>query len=172
MVANRVGVKNMQRVVIAPVRGGAFDLDTILEDVEPGIIIVDSLQGLIGPVGKDAESILLLERLKDHAIEHECPSIVLSHVNKDEEAAGVYTLQHTVDATFLLLKGAEAEQGEDEDGEHCAKCHAKMVKPDEKARTLHVTKNRYGEAPSKGVFTMTTRGLVSVGSKRGSGVYR
>ena len=144
MIAERIEVVQTERLIVAPGRGGAFDLDGILDDVEPGFVIVDSMQGLLGPVNQAADAILLCQRLKDYAIERLCPAIILSHVNKDRVAAGAYAVQHEVDATMLALIGAGEAKGEP---------------VDDVARTLIVTKNRYGTAPMKAVYTMTARGL-------------
>ena len=144
MIAERIELVQSERLIVAPGRGGAFDLDGILDDVEPGFVIVDSLQGLLGPVNQAADAILLCQRLKDYAIERLCPAIILSHVNKDRVAAGAYSIQHEVDATMLALIGAGEAKGEP---------------VDDVARTLIVTKNRYGTAPMKAVYTMTARGL-------------
>lgn len=128
---------------------GETSLEQILavtEREQPAVLVVDSIQtvstdtleGAPGSVGQVRECAARLMRFaKDEGI----AVFVVGHVTKDGGIAGPKTLEHVVD-TVLYFEG---EGGADH-------------------RVLRATKNRFGSVDEIGVFRMTERGLVPVGS--------
>lgn len=99
----------------------------------PSLIVLDSLQGLIGKdygMGEDT-----LKMLKGYAVSH-CPVIVTNQVTKTDDFAGPMANQHVVDGTFTLQKL---------DGPNVA---------------LETIKNRNGPAGVRCPLTMTPKGLI------------
>lgn len=130
--ADRLGIKSPIRMV--PAMSGVANIGIILETRKPIAIILDSLQGMIGV--DDNAGVELLSTLKKFATTLEAPVIVISHVNKQGDYAGLMTYQHAVDALMTLSS--------DEDG----------------LRTLEVMKNRNGRAFIESNFEMTAEGLI------------
>ena len=71
--------------------------------------------------------------------EHPCAVILIGQMTKDDELAGVRSLEHAADAYFRL------------DGER-----------DESLRMLTAVKNRFGSTDETGFFRMTEKGLESI----------
>ena len=132
--ADRLGVSPQVRMV--PAMSGVADIGAILMYRKPCAIVIDSLQGLIG--SDEQMGVQLLSTIKKFSVTLEAPSIVISHVNKAGDYAGLMTFQHAVD-TLLVLSP-------DEDG----------------IRTLEVQKNRYGRAFIESQFEMTEHGLIPI----------
>lgn len=130
--AERVKVNSAIRFV--PAMTGVGNIGALLNKWLPAAIVVDSLQGVTG--GNDAESIELLKTLKKISIALKAPTIVISHVTKAGDHAGLMTFQHAVDTLWLMSP--------DESGERC----------------LEVQKNRFGRAFIESYFEMTESGLV------------
>ena len=123
------------------------DVDIVvqkLEEMRPGLAIVDSIQTLYsrdipsgpGSVVQIRESGL---RLMRWAKARNVPVLVAGHVTKDGSAAGPRVLEHMVDVVTYL----EAQESGT-------------------IRTLHCAKNRFGSTDEVGVFEMTAQGLVEV----------
>jgi DNA repair protein RadA/Sms len=122
-------------------------LETILAtagSVEPGVLIVDSIQtvftsdleGAPGNVGQVREC---AARLMRYAKESGTAVLVVGHVTKGGGIAGPKTLEHIVD-TVLYFEGESSL-------DH---------------RILRATKNRFGSVDEIGVFRMTQEGLTPV----------
>lgn len=123
-------------VRMVPAMGGTADMGEILSRRNPGVIIVDSLQGLVGD--NQAACINLLALFKKFSVTLRAPSIVISHFTKEGDYAGVMTLQHAVDSLLTL---APADDG---------------------TRILDVRKNRNGKAFIEFRFEMTAKGLIAL----------
>jgi predicted ATP-dependent serine protease len=101
--------------------------------------------------------------MKVTAVARNIPLFLLDHVNKEEELAGLMTLQHDVDCTSTLFALDDKTvpkaliQGSNviPIGEHVKK---ESVSP--QARVLKTLKNREGPAPVSVLLQMTERGLV------------
>lgn len=107
-------------------------------------VVVDSLSGLCAD---DLRlQVEVAKRLGKVAVKRNVPVLLLSHVNKDDELAGLRALQHEVDATLSLFPTDEAVGKKGERGEF--------------PRVLKTHKNREGEAPAEMRLRMTERGLV------------
>lgn len=123
-----------KRIRMIPALSGSINVGQILSTVNPCLIILDSLQGLLGPMASG--SLDLLGAIKKVAIKLKAPAIVISQVNKDFTYEGLMALQHKVD---VLLT---ADHEEDE------------------TVTIGVKKNRYGRAFVQVFFRMEAEGLV------------
>jgi DNA repair protein RadA/Sms len=126
----RLKLKHMNRIRL--VRGDV-ELSDILMRRKPTAIIVDSLPKLCPDM---AAAVEFCKRLKAHIEELCIPAIVIDHINKEEEFAGLEALQHEVDATLIFT-----------------------VYPDE-VRELRSMKNRNAPSGVRVFFDMTDSGLV------------
>lgn len=125
---------------------GLEQILAVAEHDRPSVLIVDSIQtvatealdGASGSVGQVREC---AARLMRFAKEEGIAVLVVGHVTKDGAIAGPKTLEHVVD-TVLYFEGEGSV-------DH---------------RVLRATKNRFGSVDEIGVFRMTERGLIPVGS--------
>lgn len=132
--AIRCKVKNYSRIFFASSLDG-INIENELAETRAKLVIIDSLQGL----SRDEQHQLeICESLKDDATRNGRVTIVTSQVNKDEDMAGLMSLQHEVDALFLFIK------------EH------------DETRTLYAEKNRFGATPNETFYAMTETGLVLI----------
>jgi len=141
--ANRLGIKNQKNIRMVSALSGA-NIVAVVESrpVKPKMVIIDSLQGLVGE--DDALQLEVCKRSKEFAVSLGCPFIIISHVTKSDVIAGRLTLQHAVDTTMTFFPMAELEIDE------------------EPVRLLDVMKNRFGAARAKCYFQMTSEGLIHV----------
>ncbi|MFP4036824.1 MAG: DNA repair protein RadA [Desulfobacteraceae bacterium] len=122
------------------------DLIGTLEDLQPDLFIVDSIQTLHtdalpsapGSVGQVRE---VAARIMSWAKQTATPTFLVGHVTKDGAIAGPKVLEHMVD-TVLYFEG---DRG-----------HA--------FRIVRSVKNRYGPTNEIGVFEMKETGLAEVGN--------
>jgi DNA repair protein RadA/Sms len=138
MRADRINVKNQDRLRIVPAMQGVGNLADIMRNRKPGLIVFDSLQGLAPDdptMQKD-----LCKVAKEYAVVLQSPIIIISQVNAGGDILGQEALQHAVDTTMLMST--------DEAGLRC----------------LTVKKNRFGPAQVSMYFEMTEKGL-SIASK-------
>jgi len=125
----RLKLKHMNRIRL--VRGDV-ELSDILHMRKPKGIIIDSLPKLCPDM---ANAVEFCKRLKAYVEELMIPAIVIDHINKEEEFAGLEALQHEVDATLIFT-----------------------VYPDE-VRELRSMKNRNAPSGVRVFFDMTDKGL-------------
>lgn len=86
--------------------GFVGDLGDVILLRRPALIVVDSISGMVS----ELEAPKFCSRLADYAVEIQAPVLILDHVTKEDEFAGLMKLQHVVDATlsvFPYVKGAE-----------------------------------------------------------------
>ena len=157
--ARRLGIA-AEGVQVAPV-ATLEDLLSLAEEIQPRVLLVDSIQAIITPelpsvagsvaqVRECASALLRLAKTRNIAV------ILVGHVTKDGTLAGPKTLEHMVDVVLYL-----EEQGSG-------------------LRVLRASKNRYGSTDEIGLFEMTGTGLreirdpgrifLSTGFRRRSGV--
>ncbi len=139
--AVRLKLKNTKHIHVWPTLGGTTIISEMLEsienfEIEPRVIIADSLPGLAGDNYQLQSEICL--SLKSYAIEHDCPSIIIDHITKESEFAGRIALQHLVDATLSFYPD---------------KHDIRILKPH---------KNRHGSIAVSSAFDMRDEGLVHV----------
>lgn len=114
------------------------------QEVEPDIMIVDSIQTTFRPDVQSAPGSVSQVResaaaLLQFAKEFETPTFLVGHVTKDGAIAGPRVLEHMVD-TVLYFEG---------DRHHAY-------------RILRAVKNRFGSTNEIGVFEMRANGLLEV----------
>lgn len=134
MRADRLGIEHQRGIRMIPAMGGV-DVAGILVRRKPGMVVVDSLQGLVGE--DDNAAIALLNSMKKFSGFLNAPTVIISHVTKGGDYSGLMTYQHAVD-TLLLMTPDE----------------------DDGLRTLSVRKNRFGRAFIAQYFGMTEKGLI------------
>jgi DNA repair protein RadA/Sms len=137
--AARIGIKNYARIRILPM-GAIAELGDVLLSRRPCAVMLDSLPGF---VSDPEEAVVMCQRLKAYAVELNAPMLVIDHVNKDRDFAGLMKLQHAVDGLFTLFKDFR-------DG---------MPDSMKELRVMSVEKNRFGPAGVEVHFLMTETGL-------------
>jgi DNA repair protein RadA/Sms len=128
--AKRLKLKNLHLIRVLPI-GVDGDLGAIMENRKPAAYVFDSLSKAF-PDPKDA--VEFCKRIKGYCIAFNAPAIVIDHVTKEEEFAGLMGLQHEVDSTLLFTVY------------------------DDGVRELKTLKSRFGPC-AKVLFNMTQRGL-------------
>lgn len=117
-----------------------------VQRLNPDILIFDSIQTLIdetltqrsgSPTQINSVSNKIVEMSKYSSKKR--TSFIVGQMTKQDELAGVRTLEHLVDSVMILETG---------DTDHM--------------RILYSTKNRYGNTGEVGFFEMTDKGLVSI----------
>ncbi|MBS6864473.1 MAG: DNA repair protein RadA [Ruthenibacterium sp.] len=117
------------------------DICVLIEQEKPGLVVIDSIQTMhCGDISSSAGSVSQVKectsRLLAVAKNHEIPTFIVGHVNKDGAIAGPKVMEHIVD-TVLYFEGD------------------KMLP----YRILRAAKNRYGSTNEIGMFDMTGKGL-------------
>lgn len=118
---------------IVPFLEGEGSLEGILEEYDPTLLVLDSINGLCGQ--NAAAQIEVCELVKRYAVKKKCPVIVIVHITKDDMMAGNMTIQHMGDATAMLYVSGEEV-------------------------ILTTIKNRFGPKFVEVAFTMGPLGLV------------
>ncbi|MDF2822188.1 MAG: radA [Clostridiales bacterium] len=119
----------------------------IINEIQPGLIIVDSIQTFImeefspSRAGSPSQTMGCANGLLQIAKNPNSPKavIIVGQMTKDDELAGVRALEHLVDAVLVI----DADSGEE-------------------LRTLTVDKNRFGSAGEIGFFNITEKGMISI----------
>jgi DNA repair protein RadA/Sms len=134
--ADRLKVPDTNRIRIIPAMTGTVSVGDVLHRYQFGAVILDSLQGLVGDDSDASMSVCGI--CKEHAMRMKAPMMIVSHINKEGDYAGLEKIQHAVD-TLLMLS----------------------VDEDSGLRTIDVHKNRFGKAQIFSDFEMTESGLVT-----------
>ena len=142
MRADRIGIKNENCLILTET-----DTKEILghfKEVQPDIVIVDSIQTLSSPyVDATAGSITQIREtaaeMNKIAKSYQVPVFLIGHITKDGSIAGPKILEHIVD-TVLQFEG-DRHYG---------------------FRILRTIKNRFGSASELGIFEMNATGLREV----------
>lgn len=140
--ANRLGIKGGGLYMIAET-----DIEVILaqlESLEPGLLIIDSIQTTHVPEDDSAPGSITqvresAQRLMRWAKSSGVPVFITGHVTKEGNIAGPKLLEHIVDVV-LYLEGEQLSA----------------------YRLLRCVKNRYGSTNEIGVFEMMEKGLIEV----------
>jgi DNA repair protein RadA/Sms len=117
---------------------------TLIEEVEPSLVVIDSIQttfdaDLDSAPGSVAQVRHCAHRLVQLAKRRAMATVLVGHVTKDGSLAGPRVLEHTVD-TVLSFEG---------DRHHAL-------------RLLRAVKHRFGSTDELGLFEMAATGLVGV----------
>ena len=142
MRAGRLGVEGESLYVLAET--DIQDVVQNVEDLQPDILIVDSVQTMFngelnsapGSIGQVKDCTMTIMRL---AKEHGLTAFVVGHINKEGAIAGPKVLEHMVDCV-LYFEGDGAQS----------------------YRILRSAKNRFGSTNEIGVFEMCDTGLREV----------
>lgn len=117
-----------------------------IEEIDPDLVIIDSIQTFSleefnSRAGSPIQSIECANILVEIAKNKNRPRaiIMVGHMTKANEMAGLRTLEHLVD-TVLYLEGESEEE----------------------LRTLMATKNRFGRAGEIGLFSMEEEGMIPI----------
>lgn len=113
-------------------------LNGALTNLDPGLLIVDSLQKMAGimPGSFDKNQIWLTEKLTEFAKKTFCPVTMIGHVSKDGTYKGPTTIKHEVDAHMHIYIDKEL-------GERC----------------FSFSKNRFGGVADPYFFRITSNGV-------------
>jgi len=112
----RLDIKNLELYRAYPATAKT-NLGIVIERRRPCCVIIDSIPKFVPDIDASVE---FAKRLKDYAMQFEIPMILIDHVNKDGQFAGLMALQHEVDTTMAISQ------------------------VDNIRRVLTVTKNRFG----------------------------
>ncbi len=140
--ADRLNVKNKNLLMISETRFNV--IEALVNDVEPKILIIDSIQTMYndelttapGSVGQVRD---VTCRLMNIAKNKSISTIIVGHVTKDGAIAGPRVLEHMVD-TVLYFEGERNLA----------------------YRILRAVKNRFGSTNEIGMFEMKDSGLIEV----------
>jgi len=140
--ASRLAVNNPNVFVLAETDLNA--VITTLDDVNPDIVIIDSIQTISdydndsapGSISQVRECTMRIMRL---AKERSITVFIIGHINKEGSIAGPKVLEHMVDCVLYF----EGEQNTS-------------------FRLLRAVKNRFGSTNEIGIFEMNDTGLVCV----------
>ena len=140
--ADRLGVSPDDLYILSETR--LSDIMESVEDTQPDILIVDSIQtlyndendsspGSVSQVKDCTMTMMQLSKTQDITV------FVVGHINKDGAIAGPKVLEHMVDCVLYF-------EGD----------------PNSSYRLLRAAKNRFGSTNEIGVFEMMDKGLVEV----------
>jgi len=152
--ADRLGLNKdksiMERIEIL-CSGNLNEIETVLNNVKPVLILIDSAQTLFSEnAGAVAGTVNQMKfcsfELIAWAKEHDAALFLTAHVTKEGVISGPKTLEHMVDTVLYF------EQNDRTSGlSGTADC-----------RFLRAAKNRFGSTDEIGIFTMGEQGLSSV----------
>lgn len=123
------------------------ELMLIIRKMDPLIVAIDSLNELSDPLNLSKDPYLpkvaIAKALREEAFQNNRGIILISHVNKDENFAGLQKLQHEVGATMMLSKAGGS------------------------MRMLQCQKNRYGDIEEQAWFKMGKRKFEEIENPNG-----
>ena len=142
MRADRIGIRNENCLILTET--DTKEIVKHFKDVQPDMVIVDSIQTLSSPyVDATAGSITQIREtaaeMNKIAKSYQVPVFLIGHITKDGSIAGPKILEHIVD-TVLQFEG-DRHYG---------------------FRILRTIKNRFGSASELGIFEMNAAGLREV----------
>ncbi len=120
-----------------------------VEQVQPGLLLVDSVQTMasyeaVGAAGGVSQVREVTAALTSYAKNRDLTTVLVGHVTKDGSVAGPRTLEHIVDVVLQF------------EGER----HSWL-------RTLRASKNRFGPSDELGCFQLTDLGIEQVADPSG-----
>jgi DNA repair protein RadA/Sms len=148
MRADRLGIAGAGDRIEIFCSGRLEEIETILNAVNPVLVMVDSAQTLVtteaGLIPGTVNQMKFCSfELISWVKEHDAALFLAAHVTKEGIISGPKTLEHMVD-TVLYFEGAVSTAN---DGD---------------CRFLRASKNRFGSVDEIGIFTMGERGLSAV----------
>jgi len=146
--ADRLGIAKdkMERIEIL-CSGNLEEIEAVLKNINPVLVLVDSAQTLFYEERSSAGSVNQMKLCSFELItwvkEHDAALFLTAHVTKEGLISGPKALEHMVD-TVLYFEQNDRTSGADD------------------CRFLRAAKNRFGSVDEIGIFTMGERGLSSV----------
>ena len=118
-----------------------------VNEIEPDFMVIDSIQTfaleelLPARAGNPVQTMECASEIVRIAKSGKkpCSAIIIGQMNKNDEIAGLRSLEHLVDAVFVMEGDGESE-----------------------LRSITSTKNRFGSTGEMGFFSMTEKGLLSI----------
>jgi DNA repair protein RadA/Sms len=140
--ASRIGAESPRLFVLA--EQSLHRILTAVEQVEPSVLIVDSIQTTVDDhTAGETGSLKQLREVSSELIRltkaHGLTTFLVGHITKEGSFAGPKTVEHLVDVA-LYLEGSRTED----------------------VRMLRSVKNRFGSTDEVAVFQMTAGGLVEI----------
>jgi DNA repair protein RadA/Sms len=135
--ADRLEIKWQNRIRLVECMKGDANIEDIINQYEPGMLFLDSVSAMAGD--DMSTQVKICKVIKQFCAKYRLPAIVLSHVNKQGEIAGLEALQHEVDSVTSFFPDGEGQNA---------------------PRILYVEKNRNGLAYISYSLSMTEKGLV------------
>ena len=127
-------------------QANVLEIDKAITEVNPDVVIVDSIQTMIHPRAGDgghAGSVTQVRACAEFLVNickiRDIGCFMVAHINKEGIVAGPKTLEHLVDATLEFHKEGQGE-----------------------LRSVRASKNRFGDTNEMALFRMTKDGLQSV----------
>lgn len=152
--ADRLGLSKdksiMERIEIL-CSGNLEEIETVLNNINPVIVLVDSAQTLFSQEAASVSGSISQMKFCSFELiswvkEHDAALFLTAHVTKEGVISGPKTLEHMVD-TVLYFEQNDKTSGMNE----TADC-----------RFLRAAKNRFGSVDEIGIFTMGEQGLSPV----------
>lgn len=148
--AVRLGV-DTRTIRIVPIEHMAqASIETILEKHAFGGVVLDSIAGF---TNEPEQAVEIVSSFKFYASLYKCPFLVINHVTKDGDMAGMMKLQHAGDISLMLTK---LDRETSEDLENDERGDARKIS---ELRELYTEKSRYGPSGVTSHYWMTERGL-------------
>jgi len=157
--ADRLGLnkdKNIMERIEILCSGNLNEIETVLNNVKPVLILVDSAQTLYSEdasmntsrsvSGSINQMKFCTFELIAWAKEHDAALFITAHVTKEGVISGPKTLEHMVD-TVLYFEQSDKTSG---------------LNGTDECRFLRAVKNRFGSVDEIGIFTMGEQGLSPV----------
>ena len=140
--SNRLGITNEH--ILYSEETLAENIAATIEKEKPACAIIDSIQTIQSPVSDAAPGSISQVRaaaaiITTSAKKNNIPVFLIGHVNKEGGVAGPKTLEHLIDALFLI------------EGERSGE-----------TRILRALKNRFGPVDEIGMFSMSEEGMQQV----------
>lgn len=131
--AKRLGFSETQswHLLLSPL-GVKINIDGVLERYKPIGLVGDSISKMVPDIDKAVE---WCDNLRSRCEQYKMPAILINHINKEGDQAGMEALQHSVDAVLLFTIDTD------------------------KVRIIETIKNRNGEDGVRTFYRMTGKGL-------------
>lgn len=138
--AERLGVKNLDKIRFVRAMASDVDVAAILQSRLFGFLIVDSITAIAAEDMTMQVQIAHAVKMHLDTMKSKCPAVLICQINKGGDFSGLQALQHEVDGTYQLFKGED-------------------IGEKEPLRVFATEKNRNGEVESM-KFRMTEQGLI------------
>jgi len=156
LTADRFQIDNLDRIKVLREFGSGADIDReLMKKHPPCCVVVDSVSAMCGK-DKDA-ALAVAKKHKRLAVEFNCLSFLICHMNKEGDFAGLYALQHEVDTIITIFGPMDHER-------EVAKLAREGHSDDtlDGLRVLMPWKNRYGPTGKEVFLTMGPHGLLAL----------